>query len=63
MCENGMLKRIFGSKKQKMTGGWRRLHNEELRDLYTSPNTSRAIKSTRMRTAEQVARVGAKENA
>jgi hypothetical protein len=38
--ENRVLRRIFGLKKDEMTGGWRKLHNEELRDLYSSPSTS-----------------------
>jgi hypothetical protein len=44
-----------------VTGGWRKLHNEELRDLYSSPSIIRVIKSRRMRWAEHVARMGGKE--
>jgi hypothetical protein len=41
--ENRVLRRIFGSKKDEVTGGWRKLHNEELRDLYSSPSIIRII--------------------
>jgi hypothetical protein len=43
--ENRMLRRIFGPKKVEVTGEWRKLHNEELRDLYSSPSIIRTIKS------------------
>jgi len=56
--ENMMLRRIFGSRKDEVTGEWRRLHNEELNYLYSSPNIVRVIKSRRMRWAEHVARTG-----
>jgi hypothetical protein len=46
--ENRMLKRIFGMKRDEVTGGWRKLHNEELHNLYSSPNIIRMIKSMRM---------------
>ena len=57
MFENRVLKRIFGPKRDGVTGEWRKLHNEELNDLYSSPNTVRVIKSRRMRWAGHVARV------
>jgi hypothetical protein len=47
--ENRVLKRIFGSKKKEVTGGWRKLHNKELHNLYCSPNIIRVMKSRRMR--------------
>jgi len=56
--ENMVLRRIFGSRRDKVTGEWRRLHNEELKDLYSSPDIVRVIKSRRMRWAEHVARMG-----
>ena len=45
LLENTVLRRIFGSKRDEATGEWRKLHNEELNDLYFSPNIIRAIKS------------------
>ena len=53
-----MLSRIFGPKRDEIAGEWRKLHNEELNDLYCSPNVVRVIKSRRMRWAEYVARMG-----
>jgi len=53
-----VLKRIFGPRRDEVTGQWRRLHNEELNDLYSSPNNVRVIKSRRMRWAGHVARMG-----
>ena len=47
--ENRVLRRIFGPKRDGVTGEWRKLHNEELNDLYCSPNTFRVIKSREMR--------------
>jgi len=52
------LRRIFGPRRDEVTREWRRLHNEELNDLYTSPNIMRVIKSRRMRWAGHVARMG-----
>jgi hypothetical protein len=46
--ENRVLKRIFGSKRDEVTGEWRKLHNEELNDLYSSPYIVRVIKSRKM---------------
>ena len=56
-----MLRRIFGPKRDEAKGEWRKLHNEELNDLYCSPNIVRAIKSIRMRWAGHVARMGGAE--
>jgi hypothetical protein len=56
--ENRVLRGIFGSKRYKVTGEWRKLHKEELHDLYFSPNIVRVIKSRRMRWAVYVERMG-----
>ena len=56
--ENRVLRRIFGPKRDEITGEWRKLHNEELNDLYCSPNIVRLIKSRRMRWEGHTARVG-----
>jgi hypothetical protein len=61
--ENRVLRRMFGPKRDEVTGEWRKLHNEELRDLYSSPSIIRIIKSRMMRWAGHVARMGAKRNA
>jgi hypothetical protein len=55
---NRALRRIFGPKRDKITGEWRRLHNEELNDLYSAPNIIRVTKSRRMRWAGTIARMG-----
>jgi hypothetical protein len=60
--ENRVLRRIFGPKKDGMAGGWRKLHNEELHNLYSSPSIIRIIKSRRMGWARHVARMGEKRN-
>jgi len=56
--ENMVLRRLFGPRRDELTGEWRRLHNKELSDLYSSSNIVRVIKSRRMRWAEHVARMG-----
>jgi len=58
VIENTVLRRIFGPRREEVTGEWRRLHNEELNDLYPSPNIGRLIKSRRMRWAGHVAHMG-----
>ena len=56
--ENRVLRRVFGPKRDEVTGEWRKLHNEELSDLYSLPNIARVVKSRRMRWAVHVARMG-----
>jgi hypothetical protein len=58
-----VLRRIFAPKMDEVTGEWRKLHNEELRDLYSSPSKIRIIKSRRMRWTGHVASMGEKRNA
>jgi hypothetical protein len=58
----GNIDQIF-AKRDEVTGGWRKLHNEELHDLYSSPSIIRIFKSRRMRWAGHVARMGEKRNA
>ena len=57
MFENRVLRRVFGSKRDELTEEWRKLHNEELRDLYALPNIVRVVKSRRMRWAGHVVRM------
>jgi hypothetical protein len=61
--ENRMLRRIFGLKRNEVTGEWRKLLNKELRDLYSSPSIIRIIKAQKMRWAGHVTRMGEKRNA
>jgi hypothetical protein len=61
--ENRVLRKIFGPKRDEVTGEWRKLHNEELHDLYSLPSIIRIIKSRRMRWADHVARMEEKRNA
>ena len=56
--ENRVLRRVFGPKRDEVTGEWRKLHNEELRVLYSQPNIVRVVKSRRTRWAGHVARMG-----
>jgi hypothetical protein len=60
--ENRVLRRIFRPKGDEVTGGWRKLHNEDLHNLYSSPSIIRIIKSRRMRWAGYIARMGKKRN-
>jgi hypothetical protein len=56
--ENRVLRRVFGPKRDEATGEWRKLHNEELSDLYSLPNIVWVVKSRKMRWAGHVARMG-----
>jgi hypothetical protein len=58
MFENRVLRRIFGPKRDEVTGEWRKLHNEELLNLYSTPDIIRQVKSRPMRWAGNVARMG-----
>ena len=58
MFENRVLRRVFGPKRDEVTGEWRKLHNEELNDLYSLLNIVRVVKSRRMRWAGHEARMG-----
>jgi hypothetical protein len=58
VSDSRVLRRIFGSKRDEVTGEWRRLHNEEPYALYSSPNIFRVMKSSRMKWAEHVAHRG-----
>ena len=58
MFENGVLRRIFGLKRDEVIGEWKKLHDGELNDLYSSPTIIRVIKSRRMRWMGRVARMG-----
>jgi hypothetical protein len=60
--ENRVLRRIFGPQRDEETGGWRKLHNGELHNLYSSPSIIRTIKPRRMRWPGHVARIGEKRN-
>jgi hypothetical protein len=60
VLQNRMLNRIFGLKRDEVTGGWRKMHNEELHNFYSSPNIIKMMKSRRMRWVGYVARMGEK---
>jgi hypothetical protein len=63
LFENRVLRRIFGPRRDEVTGDWRKLHNEELTNLYSSLNIIGTMKSKRVRWVGHVARVGEKRNA
>jgi hypothetical protein len=63
VLENRVLRRIFGHKREEVTGGWRRPRNEGLHNMYTSPNTIKVIKSRKMKWAGNVARIEGMINA
>ena len=58
LFENRVLRRVFGPKRDDVTGEWRKLHNEELNDLYSLPNIVWVVKSRRMKWAWHLARIG-----
>ena len=58
MFENRVLRRVFGPKRDEVTGEWRKLHNEELSDLSSLPNIVRVVKSRKIRWAGHVTRMG-----
>jgi hypothetical protein len=60
--ENRILRRIFGPKRDDVTGEWRKLHSEELHNLYSSPDIIRQVRSRRMRWAGHLARMGEERN-
>jgi len=62
VLENRVLRRMFGPKRDEVTGAWRKLHNETFNDMYSLPNTVRVIKSRRMRWAGHVARMSEKRD-
>jgi hypothetical protein len=62
ICGNRLLRGISGPKREEVAGGWRILHNEELHNMYASPNVIRMIKSRRMRWTEHVAHIGEMRN-
>jgi hypothetical protein len=61
LLENRVLSRIYGPKRDEVTGEWRKLHNEELNDLYSSPNIVRVIKSRKMKWAGHLPCIGGDE--
>jgi hypothetical protein len=63
VSENRVLRRIFGPKREEVAGGWKRLHNEELHNLYASPNIIMVMKSRRIRLAGHVAHMREMRNA
>jgi hypothetical protein len=62
VSENRVLRGIFGPKREEVTGGWRRLHNEELHNFCTSPNVIRVIESRLLKLTGHVARMGEMKN-
>ena len=63
VCENKVLRKIFGAKREEITGDWRKLHNAELHTLYSLPNIIRNLKSRRLRWEGHVARIEESRNA